>query len=293
MVDDAPVSGLMAGDDVLLRLKLTNNAAYDTTWKNVATLTIADSKVLTFTVGSSDSAYARAIKPGESADFDYHLTVRNDAEVGSTSVAITMTYETWDSVVGKATQTIMLPVSQPMDVVVDEPVVYGNAVSGKPIAVSLNIINMGRAKAMNLQVMATDGLTMAESYFGGDLLAGGSVAADVQVDAAKTGEFTGTLIVAYEDANGERYTQEIAVPMNVAESAPAAAVDLKQSDSDDSASSWPWWAWLLIVAVGVLVVGTAAALAVQIRRKKAGAGTAQAGGSDRPADGGGAGSDAR
>lgn len=291
-VNGAEVSGLMAGDDAVLRLTLTNNAAYDTVYKNVATLTLADNKTLTYTVGSSDSAYARLIKPGKSAEFEYHLSVRNDAEVGPASIGVTMTYETYDSVAGKATQSIMIPVSQPMDIVIDEPVVYGVASADKPTSVSLNMINMGRGKALNLQIAATDGISMAESYYGGDLLAGGSLSADISVNTNKTGNFNGKLIVSYEDANGEVYTQELVLPLSVAEDAlPAFSGNVEQKETNKS-QSLPWWAWLLIVVIVGIVLGVAAAFFDQMRRRKAAGAAAtpelgDIGGENNPPENGG------
>lgn len=271
LVNGAEVSGLMAGDSAVLRLLLTNNAAYDTVYKNVSTLTLADTKTLTYTVGSSDAAYARSIKAGETAELEYHLTVRNDAEVGPASVGVVTTYETWDSVAGKATQTITIPVSQPMDLVIDEPVVYGAAVAESPTAVSLNIVNMGRAKAINLQITATDGISMAESYYGGDLLAGGSASADIQIKSSKTGEFNGKLIVSYQDANGQAYTQEIILPMNVAEddTLPAVSHNVEDYDGGSKAGSWPWWAWLLILFVLALIVAAAVLIFLQMKKNRA------------------------
>lgn len=270
-VNDAEVSGLMAGDNAVLRLSLMNNAAYDTIYKNVATLTLADTKTLIYTVGSSDSAYARAIKPGETVELDYHLTVRNDAEVGPTSVGIVMTYETWDSVAGKATQSITIPVSQPMDLVIDEPILYGTATADSPAAVSLNIVNMGRSKAINLQITAADGISMAESYYGGDLLAGGSTSADIQVKSDKTGEFDGKLIVSYEDANGQLYTQEVVMPMNVPadDALPAISQNVEERGNNSDGDSWPWWAWVLILLVAALVAAAAVLIFLQIKKNRA------------------------
>ncbi len=42
-VDDAEVSGLMAGDDVTLKITLKNNAKFDTSYKNVATISLVNS----------------------------------------------------------------------------------------------------------------------------------------------------------------------------------------------------------------------------------------------------------
>ncbi|MGN0720611.1 MAG: COG1361 S-layer family protein [Anaerovoracaceae bacterium] len=252
-VNEAEVSRLTAGDNAVLRLQIKNNAAYDTVYKNVATLTIADSKTLNYTIGYSDSAYVRSIKPGATAEMDFYLTVRNDAEVGTTSVGITMTYETYDAIAGKATQSIMIPVSQPMDIVIDSPMVYGTPTIDSPTAISLNLVNMGRAKALNVRIMATDGLAMNESYYGGDLLAGGTLSADIEVNPNKIGEFVGKLIVSYEDANGQLYSQEILVPMNVSEETPLVPAE-NVYDSSAEKSGLPWWIWLIIIILVILLV---------------------------------------
>ena len=219
-VDDAEVSGLMAGDDVTLKITLKNNAKFDTSYKNVATISLVNSNALVLSVGSSDTDYVSVIKAGETAEVEYHLTVKNDADVGPTSVSIQLAYENASQVVGTANQVIMIPVSQPMDVVFDTPIVYGTPTTEKPVSVNLNMINMGKSKAMNVSILAMDGIAMAERYYGGDLIPAATLDADFQINCNKTGAYTGKLIVQYEDANGEQYTQELELPLEVAEPQP-------------------------------------------------------------------------
>ena len=219
-VDDAEVSGLMAGDDVTLKITLKNNAKFDTSYKNVATISLVNSNALVLSVGSSDTDYVSVIKAGETAEVEYHLTVKNDADVGPTSVSIQLAYENASQVVGTANQVIMIPVSQPMDVVFDTPIVYGTPTTEKPVSVNLNMINMGKSKAMNVSILAMDGIAMAERYYGGDLIPAATLDADFQINCNKTGAYTGKLIVQYEDANGEQYTQELELPLTVAEPQP-------------------------------------------------------------------------
>ena len=114
----------------------------------------------------------------------------------------------------------MIPVSQPMDVVFDTPIVYGTPTTEKPVSVNLNMINMGKSKAMNVSILAMDGIAMAERYYGGDLIPAATLDADFQINCNKTGNYTGKLIVQYEDANGEQYTQELELPLEVAEPQP-------------------------------------------------------------------------
>lgn len=257
-VNGADVSGLMAGDKVTLTLTIKNNSAYNTAYKNVATLALPESKALAFTLGSSDSAYASSIAPGKTADFVYQLTVREDAEVGTADIIVTTTCETGDAVAGKAVQAIMLPVSQPMDLLVGEPVVYGLASREAPVAVGLNIVNMSRAKVLNLRVLAKDGLTMAENYFGGDLLAGGSLDADILVNCEKGGIFDGSLVITYEDANGESYSQIVSVPMSVPENSPQ---DPAQEEPESVKGGLT--PWLLGTGAGLLLI-----LLIFLLRKK-------------------------
>ena len=210
----------MAGDDVTLKITLKNNAKYDTSYKNVATISLVNSNALVLSVGSSDTDYVSVIKAGETAEVEYHLTVKNDADVGPTSVSIQLAYENASQVVGTANQVIMIPVSQPMDVVFDTPIVYGTPTTEKPVSVNLNMINMGKAKAMNVSILAMDGIAMAERYYGGDLIPAATLDADFQINCNKTGAYTGKLIVQYEDANGDQYTQELELPLTVAEPQP-------------------------------------------------------------------------
>jgi hypothetical protein len=259
-VNGAEVSGLMAGDDATVRLTLINNAKHDTALKNVATLSLADSNGLTLSVGSSDAAYVSALKPGETAEVEFNIYVKRDAEAGISTVGVDLTYENSDSIAGKAAQTIMIPISQPMDIVIDTPVVYGTPTPETPTSMNLNMVNMGRGKALNVRILALDGISMAESYYGGDLLPGGTLSADFQVNCTKIGEFTAKLLVKYEDANGQQYSQEVPVTLNVEEAKPATSDAAPTGDDTDVDSTdtkkggLPWWAWLLIGLAIVAIV---------------------------------------
>ena len=261
LVDDAEVSGLMAGDDATVKLTLINNAMYDTSYKNVASLSLTNSTALMLTVGSSNAAYVSSIKPGETAEVEFKISVKRDAEVGPTTIGVSLAYENGDNVAGNASQSIMIPISQPMDVVLDTPIVYGTPNTEEPTSINLNMVNMGRAKALNVTILAMEGITMAENYYGGDLLAGGSLNADFQVNCTKVGEFTGKLIVQFEDANGELYTQEVDVPMVVSEPEPepepVVPAVVEQPEEEDK-SGIPWWLWLilffLLLMIAVIII---------------------------------------
>lgn len=251
-VDDTEVSGLMAGEETELRLTLINNSTTSTAKKVISNLVFTNSPGLTLCVGGTDTAYADSIKAGGTATLKYKIMAKQDAEVGPAMLGISLTYETTEAVAGKASQNIMLPVSQKMDVVAGTPELYGTPSKDKAATISVPLTNMGRAKALNIRVMATDGLTASTPAYVGDLLAGGSTTADVTVNFSKIGAFTGKLIVQFEDANGQSYSETVSVPLNVAET--SADTDADAANSTKSGTGSRWWLWLLILLLILIVI---------------------------------------
>ncbi len=241
-VDDEEVQTVEAGKDVVLKLKLKNNAAKDVIYKTVATLKLADANSLILTSGYSDAAYVRSIPAGQTTDIEYHITARASASVGPSAATITLAYENQDVVQGSATSTIQIPIKQPMNLQLDTPVVYGTPVQGEPVAVSLNMVNLGRSRAYNVSIVAMNGISMQDAYFGGDILAAGTLNADIQIIPNKSGQYAGTLVVQYEDADGEQYTQNVNVDLDTAPAVDETAV---QADSENvevqKKGGLPWW----------------------------------------------------
>ena len=269
-VDDTEVSGLMAGEETELRLTLINNSKYDTAKKIISSLVFTNSPGLTLCVGGTDTAYADSIKPGGTMILKYKIMAKQDAEVGPAMLGINLTYETTEAVAGKAAQNIMLPVSQKMDVLAGTPEVYGTLSKDKEATISVPLTNMGRAKAMNIRVLATDGMTASTPCYVGDLLAGGSTSADVTVGFSKIGAFVGKMILQYEDANGETYSQDISVPLSVAES--SADTDANSVNANKDGTGSRWWLWLLIAILALILIGIVVYVIIRYKRGEIGPG---------------------
>ena len=267
-VDDTEVSGLMAGEETELRLTLINNSKYDTAKKIISSLVFTNSPGLTLCVGGTDTAYADSIKPGGTATLKYKIMAKQDAEVGPAMLGINLTYETTEAVAGKAAQNIMLPVSQKMDILAGTPEVYGTPSKDKEATISVPLTNMGRAKAMNIRVMATDGMTASTPCYVGDLLAGGSTSADVTVNFSKIGAFVGKLILQYEDANGETYSQDISVPLAVAES--SADADANNVNTQKSGTGSRWWLWLIVILLVLFIIAIIVYVIIRYNRGEIG-----------------------
>ena len=267
-VDDTEVSGLMAGEETELRLTLINNSKYDTAKKVISSLVFTNSPGLTLCVGGTDTAYADSIKPGGTTILKYKIMAKQDAEVGPAMLGINLTYETTEAVAGKAAQNIMLPISQKMDILAGTPEVYGTPSKDKEATISVPLTNMGRAKAMNIRVMATDGMTASTPCYVGDLLAGGSTSADVTVNFSKIGAFVGKLILQYEDANGETYSQDISVPLSVAEA--SADADANSVNTQKNGTGSRWWLWLIVILLVLFIIAIIVYVIIRYNRGEIG-----------------------
>ncbi len=272
-MDDTQVDNLTAGSDALLKVTLKNNAAKNAIYKTVATLKLADANSLILTSGYSDAAYVRSIPAGQTTEIEYHITARASASVGPSTATIALTYETSENegaVAGSATSTIQIPIKQEMNLQIDTPVIYGTPVQDEPLAVSLNIVNLGRSRAYNVRIVGMDGVSMQDSYFGGDILAAGTLNADFQVIPNKSGSYSGNLIVQYEDADGEQFTESVPLELEAAAADDVMTEALSTNTENAGKSGSHWWVWLLILLLLLLAALLGWYFLVYKKREQAG-----------------------
>ena len=253
---------LSAGDEGVIRMTFINNSNERTIVDTAASIAIADPTALNLTTGSSDTAYLGVMKPGQTGEATFRVTVPAAAPVGSTTITVTNNYANTSMATRAVSQNIMIPIKQPMNVMADTPVVYGTPKTDEPFSVSLNIINKGRTKAYNLSITAMDGISMAETYYGGDVLPAGSLSADIEVETAKSGSFNGTLLISYEDSDGELYTQYVDLPVNVVQ----AVETMSEEVETEKKSGFPFWILILIL---LLLIAAGVAGYFLYKKKKA------------------------
>ena len=256
---------LSAGDEGVIRMTFINNSNERTIVDTAASIAIADPTALNLTTGSSDTAYLGVLKPGQTGEATFRVTVPAAAPVGSTTITVTNNYANTSMATRAVSQNIMIPIKQPMNVMADTPVVYGTPKTDEPFSVSLNIINKGRTKAYNLSITAMDGISMAETYYGGDVLPAGSLSADIEVETAKSGSFNGTLLISYEDSDGELYTQYVDLPVNVVQ----AVETMSEEVETEKKSGFPWWILILLLIL-LIAAGVAGWFFYQKKKKEAG-----------------------
>ena len=266
--DENELEYIEAGTDAVLRVTLKNNAAYDTIYKTVAVLSLADSSALVLSQGSSDSAYVRSIAPGATAEIEYHITARASAPVGPSAAAISLSYENQNVVKGESNANIQIPIRQLMNLQLDTPVVYGTPTQGEPLAISLNMTNLGRSRVYNVSVAAMNGISLENPYYGGDILAAGSLNADLQIIPNKSGTYTGTLVVQYEDAEGEQYMENVSLDLTVDqpvdEDMLSAMAEVQPEEKSDGVA---WWVIVLVLLL-LAIAGLSAWLIYNRRRQR-------------------------
>ena len=259
---------LSAGDEGVIRMTFINNSNERTIVDTAASIAIADPTALNLTTGSSDTAYLGVLKPGQTGEATFRVTVPAAAPVGSTTITVTNNYANTSMATRAVSQNIMIPIKQPMNVMADTPVIYGTPKTDEPFSVSLNIINKGRTKAYNLSITAMDGISMAETYYGGDVLPAGSLSADIEVETAKSGSFNGTLLISYEDSDGELYTQYVDLPVNVVQ----AVETMSEEVETEKKSGFPFWILILILLL-LIAAGVAGYFLYKKKKAENGEGT--------------------
>ena len=264
-IKEKEVSGLMAGEEADLELVIRNNSYTDTATKILANLNFANSPDLSIAPGSNDSAYIDSIGPGGTMTANLKIMAKPDAEAGYSTLGIGLTYEGREHTQGSANQNIMIPISQKMELQIGTPSVYGKQVKGKEGTISLPITNMGRGKALNVKIVASDGLSQLSPCYVGDIPAGGSVQADVAVVYTKIGTYSGTLVIQYEDANGQLYMGTAHPKLDVED--PENADNNNNGNGQNGGNGgrggngyywarilWPIFLFLLLLAIAALII---------------------------------------
>ena len=105
------------------------------------------------------------------------LQVAPDAEAKPQLLAIKLSYEgTKNRSDFEETASVSIPVQQKARVRINDPVVYDDPWVGSNVSVGLTLYNLGKSTLYNCMVdVVGDGVTLEESYFGGNIAAGGTM----------------------------------------------------------------------------------------------------------------------
>ena len=205
---------IYAGDTVTLRLVVANTS----TREAITNLTLElsnEAGVILPAPGGSNSIYIGTIDKDDAYVLSLKLQVAPDADPKSQLLSIKLSYEgTKNRSTFDETASVSIPVQQKARVVINDPKIYDEPWVNGNVAVGVTLYNLGKTTLYNCMVdVVGEGVTLEESYFGGNIAAGGTMRADLNVTPTVAGQLDAKVRVTYEDVNGNS-TEEL-LPMSM------------------------------------------------------------------------------
>ncbi len=239
---------IYAGDTVELQLIIANTSNREAV-TNLQLDFSNDTGAILPAPGGSSSVYIDTIAKNGVRALTLDLLISPDAEAKSQILTITLSYEgTKNRSEFEETASVSVPVLQKARVLINDPVVYDDPWVGSNVSIGVTLYNLGKSSLYNCMVdIVGDGLTLEESYFGGNVASGGTMRADLNVVPTMGGSLNAQVRVTYEDVNGNATEELLPLNMVVNEDIPmeVASPGNGMSDSGDQPASahigWIFW----------------------------------------------------
>lgn len=212
--------------------------------------------------GGSNTLYISKIGKGQSSSQKVSLQTAPDAAAKAYTLNMDFSYESASTnAAHTANETIAVPILQKIRLKCDEPTVYDDvSYLDSSTSMSIKMYNMGRSSIYNCIVdVEGNGLKLEESYFGGTLSAGSTLAADISVIPSEAGDIQGTVVISYEDVYGEPGEERLPFTLHVED--PNAGMEnmegMEGTEGDgmggdptcpggmEETKGFPWWGWAI------------------------------------------------
>jgi hypothetical protein len=264
---------IYAGDTVTLRLVVANTSTREAITNLTLDLSDESGSVIPAPGGSS-SIYIGTIDKKSVYAFSIDLQISPDAAAKSHLLTIKLAYEgTKNKQEFEETASVNVPITQHARVRINDPVIYDDPWVGSSVSVGITLYNLGKSPLYNclVDLEDNDNLTLEESYFGGNVAAGGTMRADLTVTPLVGGEVTGNLRVTYEDVYGNQteellpinlFVNEDASPISYASGSNAMYVE-EEPVTVGNGIAWYWWVLCAAVIIAGLIV-----LGVRAKKKR-------------------------
>ncbi len=212
--------------------------------------------------GGSNTLYISKIGKGQSSSQKVSLQTAPDATAKAYTLNVDFSYESASTnAAHTANETIAVPILQKIRLKCDEPTVYDDvSYLDSSTSMSIKMYNMGRSSIYNCIVdVEGNGLKLEESYFGGTLSAGSTLAADISVIPSEAGDIQGIVVISYEDVYGEPGEERLPFTLHVED--PNAGMEnmegmegmggegmeggMTDPGMEGSSKGFPWWGWVI------------------------------------------------
>ena len=212
--------------------------------------------------GGSNTLYISKIGKGQSSSQKVSLQTAPDAAAKAYTLNVDFSYESASTnAAHTANETIAVPILQKIRLKCDEPTVYDEvSYLNSGTSMSIKMYNMGRSSVYNCIVeVEGNGLKLEESYFGGTLSAGSTLAADISVIPSEAGDIQGTVVISYEDVYDEPGEERLPFTLHVED--PNAGMEnmegmegmggegmeggMTDPGMEGGSKGFPWWGWVI------------------------------------------------
>ena len=199
----------------------------------------------------SDTVYVDSIPAGETVVVSYQYQVNVAALQGQYDLEIALDYADAKGTSCAGSGKVQIPVEQQMKVQFDPLVLSSEVQVGDVVEAQVQTMNLGRGKAYNVRaVLEADGLAPEGTIFIGDVEAGTTTSASIQVSVTSLsegnsmyGKTKGTVTFYYEDEAGKEYQETAAF---------STTITSPFSDSEKAEDETGQW-WIIMIVIGVIL----------------------------------------
>lgn len=264
---------IFAGDTFDLGMVVRNTSSKEAV-RNMEVTVTNEAGVIIPASGSGNSAYVDELEKNSKCTRVFTFQVSPDAEAKGQLLTVEITYDGTKNKQEFTTKTsVTVPVQQKIRVRCDNPVLYDEAWEGQSVNMSVQMFNLGKSTLYNCMVeVQGQGLSLEESYYGGNISSGGTMRADLVLNTAVAGEIDGTVRITYEDVFGDPYEQLLPFHVSVSNEAPMmmavsggnAMPAMEPAEPEKTGAGLGWLFWTLAVAAA----GTLTALVIVKTKKR-------------------------
>ena len=170
---------VMAGEVFTIKMQAKNHSPKSAVENIKITVTPDDSTVSP--VNGSNTAFFAKMAAEEEVEQAFSFQTKANSVAAAVNLTIDISYYDANSAALAETASISVPISQPIRIKIDNPVVYAYTMS-EPISITMNVYNMGKRTLYNLLAeVSGEGLMPEGSYYGGNLEPGATKMVELSV----------------------------------------------------------------------------------------------------------------
>ncbi len=228
-------------------------------------------------VNATNSIYVDSMSAGGTYTIEFPVEVGYTLTSDSQKITLTMEFTDKDAASLTSTENIFLKITPSFALKVDQPSMAASVESGSSQDITVNVYNTGGSVVKNVICSLTmDGVTAAGSAFGGDVAAGESASIVLHTLVGKLsgsssaegtgggsgsgtastggssgngyGQTTGTVLVQYEDEEGNEYSEQVLVTTQIV---PPEGEAIEEKNVEKSSQ---WWISIVCGLVAIQIV---------------------------------------